>query len=140
MRFLSFRLSAFRLLKPGAILVLLFGCAVFGAPGASPFSKGPYIQLPAPGTVTILWERASADPGSVRLLSDGNQEPKSEQVIPVEKRSQTSGQKGSTNATFYLYKASFTGLKPGTRYSYTVELQGTQTPIRQFHTLDPQAA
>lgn len=139
MRSCLFRVPTLRVFRPAVMVVLLCGCLVFNCPGANPFSKGPYIQFPTPGTVTILWEGASPDAGSVRLLSDGMPERTSEKIVPVEKRSQTSGQKSSTNATFYLYKASFTGLKPATRYSYSVELQGTQTPIRQFRTLDSEA-
>jgi predicted phosphodiesterase len=121
----------------------LEGAAGSGETPATPFSKGPYIQFPAPGRVTIMWESTTNIPGSVRLGPGLTPDQQLRPVIPMEKRSQTSVTGTNSTATsqkqvtFYLYKASFSDLSPGSVYSYSVELQGFQSPPRHFRTLDP---
>lgn len=119
----------------------------------SPFTKGPYLQVPAPKTVAIMWESLGDHPGLVRFGRDGKLD---RQVGPVTPRPIT-GVSGTlatdpdasatailsptrTTNIFYLYTAALTGLKPGATYSYRVELDGTQTPARRFTTLNPKAA
>lgn len=128
-----------------ALATLFVSTAGLAGTSPTPFSKGPYIQFPAPGRVTIMWESSTNVPGSVRLglglTPDGQLQP----VVPVEKHSQTSATGTNTSATtqqqatFYLYKASFSDLWPGSVYSYSVELQGFQSPLRHFRILDSHA-
>ncbi len=107
---------------------------------ASPFSKGPYVQVPAPGTVTIMWESLTNNGAVLRFGTHGSLDRKLDPVIP---RQMTSGVSGSNAAarvkTFYLYQGKLEGLAPGETYSYTVELDGTRSPARKFRTLDPDA-
>jgi acid phosphatase type 7 len=134
----------FRAVSAG-IVTLLLASAGFSATPDSPFSKGPYIQFPAPGRVTIMWESTTNVPGSVRLGTGLSPDREIQAVIPVEKTSETSfavtnsATAGQKRATFYLYKASFSGLVSGGLYSYSVNLQGTQTPACHFRTLDPRS-
>jgi predicted phosphodiesterase len=128
-----------------AVVALLVSTAGFAETEPSPFSKGPYIQFPAPGRVTIMWESTTNIPGSVRLSLGLTADQQLQPVMPVEKRSQTTVASTNNSATsqkqvtFYLYKASFSDLLPGSVYSYSVEFQGFQSPPCHFRTLDPRA-
>ncbi len=139
--------------KLRAWAALCFGAALAAAAQeGSPFSKGPYLQVPAPKTVAVLWESPSDHPGLVRFGRDGQLD---RTVAPVTARpitgvSGTLATDADASATawlstrretnvFYLYSATLKGLKPGATYSYTVELDGTQTPPRRFRTLNPKA-
>lgn len=118
----------------------------------SPFSKGPYLQVPAPKTVAVMWESPSHRPGLVRFGRDGKLD---RTVAPVTPRpitgvSGTLATDADASATarlsdhrqtnvVYLYTATLKGLTPGATYSYTVELDGTRTPPRRFRTLNPKA-
>jgi acid phosphatase type 7 len=125
------------------LVTWLFPAAVFAEAPSSPFSKGPYIQFPALDKVTIMWESTTNIPGSVRLGPGLTPDQQLQSVMPVEKRSQTSAAGTNSSATaqkrisFYLYKATFSDLWPGSVYSYSVELQGFQSPPCHFRTLDP---
>jgi acid phosphatase type 7 len=141
--------AAVRRLLSGALVVGLviglFPAAGYAETLANPFSKGPYIQFPAPDKVTVMWESTTNIPGSVRLGLGLSPDQQLRPVSPVENRSQTSATGTNSSATtqkqvsFYLYKASFSDLWPGSVYSYSVELQGFQSPSRHFRTLDPRA-
>ncbi len=127
------------------LLILNLAMTAAAAAPASPFSKAPYIQFPAPGKVSIMWESETNTPGLVRLSLAPTSNPVAQVVFPVEKRSQTSAAAGGSSTTqrqisYYLYTATFSHLSPGKVYSYSVELQETQSPTCSFRTLDPHAS
>lgn len=125
-----------------SLIAISVGLAnIYIASAAGPFSKGPYIQFPAPGEVTIMWEGAQEAPGTVRFGVGEQLNHTVGPVLPERKQSHTSKTSvlKSTNAVYYLYKAVLTGLSPATEYSYSVELNGTTIPARKFRTLDPHA-
>lgn len=118
---------------------LFFAASCFLGHGAERlFSKGPYIQAPGPGTVTIMWESLTNHEGTVRF---GKHHALDRELGPVVPRRMTSRAGGSAAAskmkTFYLYRARLEGLDPGQSYSYTVELEGKSSPPCQFRPLDP---
>lgn len=133
------------------------------------FSKGPYIQADGPDEMTVMWESPTNIPGAVYygLTSQMDQElgnvwpfqmtgvstvsrtnvttvlktnrlsTTRVQVLPVLKTNYTAI---SVTNQFFVYEATLRNLKPGTRYSYSVGLDGARTAVRQFRTLNPSAA
>lgn len=119
---------------------------------ATPFSKGPYIQAPAPNTVAILWESPSNYTATVRFGRDRKLDQSIGPVVPRQLTgvsgtlaSDKDGSVASTITTtrrtnvFYLYEAVLENLNPAATYSYSVELDGRASPVRRFKALDPEA-
>lgn len=142
-----------RNLPVATALCLGLTIAAFGQTTPQPFSKGPYIQVPGPKTVSVLWESPSNSVGVVRFGRGGRLDRKVEAVIPrrmigiSEITSSDAGGSGAgsqsksrTTNVFYLYSAALKGLKPGATYSYTVELNGRVTPLRSFNVLSTSAS
>lgn len=118
------------------VLAWLFFAASSGDALAD-FSKGPYIQFPAPDTVTIIWEGSTDHPAAVDFGPGASFDRRIEGVQPTPMKSETSDARGTT--TYYLYKTSITGLQPGAVYSYRAEAAGAQSRKQTFRTLDPGA-
>jgi acid phosphatase type 7 len=122
-------------------------------------SKGPYLQAPNPETMVVMWESLTNLPGTVHFGMNGKLNQKLDEIRPrklkgVSSFSLTNLVTGQTNGTtftktnltthsttnsFYVYEAALTPLKPGTSYSYEVEMGGAQTPARRFKTFAPEA-
>ncbi len=119
------------------LVVLLFSLCFRADGAASPFSKGPYVQFPAPGTVTIIWESLTNHVGIIHFGTPGRLD---REVGPVVAHQMTSGGSGSNVVrTFYLYQGKLEGLAPGATYSYSVRLDRARTPARNFRILAPEA-
>ena len=90
------------------------------------FSKGPYIQFPAPGCASIMWESLTNTTASVRFGIGDNLDSFAGGIV-AERMSSLSGTGGVASGlrtnTFYLYEALLTHLKCGERYSYDVQLK-----------------
>ena len=139
---MSFHLFSSGPAKRACLAVPLFFAAscLLGYGAEGPFSKGPYIQAPGPGRVTIMWESLTDHPGMVRF---GKHHALDRELGPVIPRQMTSSAGGAAAAlkvkTFYVYQAKLEGLNPGQTYSYTVELDGRSSQACEFRTLDPHA-
>ncbi len=131
-------------------------------------SKGPYIQADGPNEMTVMWESPTDSPGTVyygatprfdqelrnvrpfemtgvstvsrtnveTVLRTNRFSATQVQVVPVLKTNFTAI---SVTNKFFVYEATLRSLKPGTRYAYSVGLDGARSPLRQFKTLNPQA-
>lgn len=85
---------------------------------ASEIIKGPYIQDLTPTAVTILWETDAPAPGSARLAKVGAPSDLSRKCPQP-----------ST-----IHEVTFTGLTPGTDYSYAVRSGDLASPVFRFRT------
>ena len=123
------------------LAIVAIAALVIGRVAAGPFSKGPYIQFPAPGTVTVMWEGTTNLPGTVRFGPGQGLTQTFDNIIPVAKESRTTAlvKAGPTNITYFLYRASIPGLMPHASYSYQVTVGNQSSEVRQFRTLDPHA-
>ncbi|HWH72504.1 MAG TPA: metallophosphoesterase family protein, partial [Candidatus Sulfotelmatobacter sp.] len=81
--------------------------------------------------MSIMWESLSDSTGVVRFGAGDTLDRLVKEIKPQRMR--------STTNTFFLYEAKLKRLKPGATYSYSVELDGCQSALRQFRTLDPKA-
>jgi hypothetical protein len=77
---------------PAAAAALLVASALSLPAGESAklFSKGPYVQAPQPGTVTIFWESATNHPGTVRYGWGRNLKLKLTDVLPQRMKGRSS--------------------------------------------------
>lgn len=111
--------------------------SVAGAAGPL-ICKGPYIQFPSAGNVVVMWEAVSNLTGVVRYGEEGALDRSVGEVharVMIATVPAAAGKtNGPTTREFYVYEAALTELKPGTTYSYRVELGGMQTPAYQFKT------
>ncbi len=131
------------------VLVLAAAAMMATFPGrceepAALFSKEPYIQMPAPDTVVVMWESLTNLSGAVRFGPGDSLGQTVEDVRPRALESKTSASSAETTSAsasqvFYVYEARLTELQPGTVYSYTVELGGARTRTHHFKTFTPGA-
>ncbi len=132
------------------------------------FSKGPYVQSFQPDAMSVMWEAPTNSPALIRYGLGGQldqsltvPEPRKLKGIssvsitnvgPVFKTNTAA--KGAARITstlktnvvnrtvtnnFFVYETILEHLRPGTAYSYSVELNGERTPPQRFTTLDPGA-
>jgi acid phosphatase type 7 len=114
--------------------------SVAGAAGQL-ICKGPYIQFPSAGNVVVMWEALSNLSGVVRY-GEGEAPDRTvanvhAQVMKATVPAAAGKTNGPTTREFYVYEAALRELKPGTTYSYRVELGGMQTPVYHFKTFIP---
>lgn len=118
------------------------------------FSKQPYLQLPGDSTMTVMWESLTNHSGTIWFGQDGRLNQHLGPVLPrkllgVAARRQTNWVTFVTNGitatrtnvvkisitnAFYVYQAALSGLRPGTIYTYLVEMEGQRTEPRAFKT------
>ena len=97
---------------------------LFSSPGVafgdeSGISKGPYIQAPRADTVSVLWETSSEESGVVHFGVGGRLD---QTVRAVSRQMKGVSTVSRTNVTNIFYKAEFSNLKPGARYSYSDQI------------------
>ncbi len=100
--------------------------------------KGPYIQMPRADTVTVMWEARSNLTGVVRYGVGDDLGQKVEDVRARVMEARVPNTSKTTNAQasreFYVFQADLSGLRPDTKYGYSVEMGGVQTPVHHFKT------
>jgi acid phosphatase type 7 len=148
-----------RRIRTALLLFVLANQGLRAAEAEPQISKGPYIQVPGPGQVSIMWESPTNLPGTMRYGRGRDLNRKVEGIVPRRLKGVSSASK--TNAIiietnfvifhktrllttyrtndYYLFEAILSGLKPGVSYSYDVSMDGLRTPVRSFRTLEPGA-
>ena len=109
--------------------------------------KGPYLQGPGTNSMVIKWEAASSKPGVVHYGPGGAASfavvvEFSRLLNAVVTQSVTNlTADGATNITrvnttnlVYLFEADLTNLQPASVYTYSVAVNGQQTPPKEFRT------
>lgn len=124
-----------------AVLVVLLAAGIAGAAEdwGRVFTKGPYLQSPGEDTMTIMWE-SPVEAKAVVRYGKGRRLDRQLEVAPsfTVPRQDAKAPDSSLPAdrAYHFYEATLTGLKPGVRYQYSVELAGAATPARTFRTFD----
>jgi hypothetical protein len=116
---------------PGLAILLVLGSA-----RAEPFRVLPYLQHPAPDAMTIRWLSETADPGVLTVETpEGKRTSRSAPVLAEALATNPFGPEpgGPPRKPPYLHRLRLTGLKPGTRYGYTVR-QGDREHKSSFRT------
>ena len=108
-----------RWLLPSLLLLACFARAGAAGPGTADqrFLVGPYLQLPTPSGITVMWETATNLPGRV-------------DYGPTRELGQTADVPKPTA----LHEVQLTGLKAATTYYYRVRSDDLQSEIYQFKT------
>ncbi|MEW6749446.1 MAG: FlgD immunoglobulin-like domain containing protein [Candidatus Latescibacterota bacterium] len=122
------------------LALLVVAASALSAP-ADDFRVYPYLQHPAPDAMTVLWFSDSAEPGMLRFAPvDGGarvEERTSQPVVaaslaypPWEEQTFFGG---AAPPAPYRHRLRLAGLRPDTRYAYSVR-QGATTFADTFHT------
>jgi acid phosphatase type 7 len=146
-----------RTLWTGALLSFVLAEPALAEDVLSLISKGPYIQAPAPGVLSVRWESPTNHPGTVRFGLGGNLDQQAEDIVPRLMKGRFSSSKTNvimveTNFVifrktkvievpktnfYYLYEALLKDLRPGAAYSYQVDVDGQRS---EPHTVKPLGA
>ena len=105
--------------------------AFLAATRAAPLTKGPYLQAPGPEAITVMWETLTDEAGQLRY---GEGAALDHTVGPIQPT-----RVASATATFFVYEAVLTKLKPGTVYHYEASVGADQSGPRQFKTFSKEA-
>ena len=130
----------------GLALLALAG-AVSADDLASVFLKGPYLQGPGTGTMTIKWEASMNKPSVVHYGLDGRADREvwleaphplsvsvTSSVTNLSAGGETRITRETTTNVVYLYETRLTELRPGSVYTYWAETGDVKTPCKKFKT------
>lgn len=102
---------------------------VAGGVQAESFRVLPYLQHPARDAISIRWLSEKSDPGVLTVKTpDGTRTLRSDPVLARPLATNPFGKEpgGPHRAPPYLHRVRVAGLRPGTRYSYTVRQGGRE--------------
>jgi len=129
-----FRINLSRILLFGCYGVFLFIFCNLAPAAQSLIAKGPYLQAPGSNTMTIMWESPVNAPATLFYGEGAN--PNTELRIIKRTRYTSENSALGDKITYYIYHATLNNLKPGTTYSYYVQIGNTNTPIKKFRTFN----